>query len=166
MPRRKVKIFVSYARANKKLSRRFIDKFREMVAASRRFEYVFWQDNEILVGENWHAEIQAALDRCDLGMVLISPAFLGSKYITEDELPKFVGNGAKPLIPVMLQPVDFEYHDLKGLHEAQIFMLDTPNLQAPKAYGQCSNKQRYQFVMDLFRQLEKRLEKLFETVQL
>ena len=162
MERQEVKIFVSYARANKKLSRRFIDKFREMVAASRRFEYIFWEDSDILVGENWHQEIQTALQDCKIGIALISPAFLGSRYITREELPKFVGEDAKPLIPVMLQPVDFDYHDLKGLEEKQIFMLDSDNLKAPKAYGQCSSKQRYQFTLNLFRQVEKRLAKIFE----
>ena len=142
-----MKIFISYARANKKLARRFFDKFFEVARPSKRYNYIFWQDTEILVGEDWNTEIQAALDECDLGLLLISPAFLGSQYITEHELPKFIGVGAKPLIPVMLQPVDFEFHDLKGLTDAQIFMLDTPNLRVPKAYGQCSTSQRHQFVV-------------------
>lgn len=162
MAKKDVKLFISYARANKKLARRFFEKFYEVAAPSKRYNYIFWQDTEILVGENWHAEIQKALDECDLGLLLISPAFLGSQYITEEELPKFVGDRAKPLIPVMLQPVDFEYHDLKGLTESQIFMLDTPNLEVPKAYGQCSSNQRYQFTLNLFRQVEKRLKKLFK----
>jgi hypothetical protein len=162
MAKKEVKLFVSYARANKKLARRFFEKFCEVTAPSKRYKYIFWQDTEILVGENWHAEIQKALEECDLGLLLISPAFLGSQYITEEELPQFVGDSAKPLIPVLLQPVDFEYHDLKGLEESQIFMLETTNLGAPKAYGQCSTSQRYQFVMNLFRQVEKRLKKLFK----
>ena len=156
-----VKFFVSYSRRNKSLAGRFLDKFCEIVAPSKRYAYDFWRDSRILVGTEWHTEIQEALAQCNLGLILISPAFLGSKYITKHELPNFIGDQAKPVIPVMLQPIDFDLYDLKGLQKKQIFMLDTPNLKAPKSYGQCSAKQRYQFIMELFRQVERRLNKIF-----
>ena len=158
--KKKVKFFVSYARANKDLATRFLEKFREQASPSKKYKYIFWRDSKILVGEQWNDKIQEALRQCDLGLVLISPAFLGSQYITEHELPKFVGSKAKPLIPVMLQPVDFQYHDLKGLQKAQIFRLDRPRFRSPKSYGECTGRQRNQFALDLFRQVELRLDKL------
>ncbi len=161
MAKKKVQLFVSYARANKELTSRFLDNFRQHVAPSKSYNYSFWSDSDILVGENWHEEIQEALEHCILGLILISPALLGSQYITEHELPKFVGSHAKPLIPVMLQPVDFERYDLKGLKKNQIFRLDRPKFRSPKSYYECSGKQRNQFVLDLFGQVEERLDKLF-----
>ncbi len=158
--KKKIKIFVSYTRANRDLATRFLEKFREQVTPSRNYKYVFWRDAEILVGEKWHDEIQEALMDCNLGLLLVSPAFLGSQYIDEHELPKFVGSNAKPLIPIMLQPVDFERHDLKGLQRAQIFRLDGPRFRSPKSYGECTGLQRDRFAQELFRQVESRLDKL------
>jgi hypothetical protein len=152
--------FVSYARANQDLAAKFLEKFLEQVTPSKNYEYAFWRDTEILAGEKWHDEIQKALMHCDLGLLLISPALLGSQYISQLELPIFVGAGAKPLIPIMLQPVDFERHDLKGLQAAQIFRLDRPKFRSPKSYGECVGPQREQFAQELFRQVEARLDKL------
>ena len=153
-------MFVSYARANRDLAARFLEKFQEQAAPSKQFDYTFWRDNDILVGEKWHEEIQHALGECDAGLVLVSPAFLGSQYIQDHELPKFVKGGDKPVIPVLLQPIDLERHDLKGLQQAQIFRLDRPRFASSKAYGECSGSHRDQFALELFRQVEARLDKI------
>ena len=158
--KKKIELFVSYARSNMILTGKFLDSYKEQVAASKYYEYIFWQDTEILVGEKWHEAIDLALDRCDLGLLLISPAFLGSKYILDNELPKFVGSSTKPLIPIMLQPVDFERHDLKGLKKHQIFRLEGERFKTPKAYGDCIGNQRNRFVQALFRDVEEKLDKL------
>ena len=158
--KKKITVFVSYARANRDLATRFLKKFKEQAAPSRQYQYVFWRDNDILVGEKWHEEIQIALAQCDVGLVLLSPAFLGSQYIQDHELPKFLKSGGKPVIPVLLQPIDLDRHDLKGLQRTQIFRLDRPRFVSPKAYGECSGTQRDQFALELFRQVEARLDKV------
>jgi len=56
----------------------------------------------LVVGEEFERQILEAIGRCDFGLLLISPAFLGSKFITEKELPAFV-SGNKPSVLVMLQ---------------------------------------------------------------
>ena len=158
--KKKITVFVSYARANRDLATRFLKKFKEQAAPSRQYQYLFWRDNDILVGEKWHEEIQVALVQCDVGLVLISPAFLGSQYIQDHELPKFLKSGGMPVIPVLLQPIDLDRHDLKGLQRTQIFRLDRPRFASPKAYGECSGTQRDQFALELFRQVEARLDKV------
>ncbi|MDZ7695869.1 MAG: toll/interleukin-1 receptor domain-containing protein [Deltaproteobacteria bacterium] len=157
----KIRLFVSYARANKNLADKFMKRYKEQVEASKNYEYVFWWDENILVGEAWHAGIAQALQKCNLGLILISPALLGSRYISEHELPNFVGNAPKPLIPVMLQSVDFERMDLKGLKKYQIFRLEGEKFKAPKSYGDCTGNQRDRFVQMLFGNVEKRLDALF-----
>lgn len=160
--KKKITIFVSYARANRDLATRFLRKFQEQSAPSKQYHYAFWRDNDILVGEKWHEEIQHALGQCDVGLVLVSPAFLGSQYIQDHELPEFVKGGDKPVIPVMLQPIDLERHDLKGLQQRQIFRLDRSRFASPKAYGECSGSHRDQFALELFRQVEDRLDKVLK----
>lgn len=158
--KKRVSVFVSYAHANQELAGRFIDQFRQFTTPSKTYQYQFWKDQKLLAGENWDQEIKKALRNCDLGLLLISASFLGSKYIESVEL-KYLEN--KPLIPVLLWPVDFERHDLKGLKEKQIFRFTRPGLVNPKSYGQCSSKQRVEFIFALFQQVEKRLDKIYYT---
>ncbi len=161
MAKQDVTVFVSYARANKDLAARFLKAFREQTDASKSFRYTYWQDGDILVGEEWRESIHKALESCDVGLLLVSPAFLGSQYITEEELPRFVGGRAKPVIPVMLQPVDLDLHDLKGLDGKQIFRLELPTLSKPKAFAECRDARRDAFALELFRRVEAKLARLF-----
>ncbi len=159
--KKRITLFVSYARANKVLAGNFLKRFKEQVAPSKTYAYHFWRDSKIPVGTDWHVEIEKALADCDLGLLLVSPAFLGSRYISEFELPEFTGNNRKPVIPVMLQAVDFKRHDLKGLQEQQIFRLDGERFKSPKAFGDCIGNQRDRFVQQLFCAVEDRLDRLF-----
>ena len=162
MAKRKVTLFVSYARANRVLASKFLDRFRDSVGPARNYSYSFWRDGDILVGEGWHEEIQQAIEKSDLGLLLISPAFLASQYIAENELPKFVGlRSKKPVIPVMLQPVDLDLHDLKGLKHRQIFRLDRSRFHNPKSFAECTGQQRDDFALGLFRQVESKLARLY-----
>jgi hypothetical protein len=160
MAKKRISFFISYARANKELANRFLVKFQEQLTPSKNFEYKFWKDNEIKVGEKWHEEINRAIDNCRLGLFLVSPAFLGSQFIKKHELPKFIKSKSKAIIPIMLQPIDFERHDLKGLEKLQIFRLEGKHFQSPKAYGDCIGNQRERFVQELFKQVEDRMEKI------
>ncbi len=56
--KKKVKVFISYARKNKKLAVSFLDKFYDQVKPSKRYKYSFWRDSDILVGEDWHKTIK------------------------------------------------------------------------------------------------------------
>ncbi len=159
----KVHFFVSHAHTDDELAKAFIEEFREMSAPSRKYAYKFWRDAEIMPGENWKKEITDALKKCDLGLLLISPAFLGSKFISSEELPAFIGNKAKPMIPVMLKMVNFRRHDLKGLDSRQIFRLKVEGVKQPKSFAQCSSSQRTEFVYELFDQVEERLDRLYDT---
>ena len=101
-------------------------------------------------------QIIEARDNCDFGLLLVSPSFLASKFITENELPIFL-SGEKGSIPVMLQPVDFDRHDLKGLEKQQIFRLDFEGFKEPRAYGECKKHRRDTFVTELFKAIEDKL---------
>lgn len=154
--RKNVNFFVSYAHKNKTLVNGFIDKLSDMLAPSKNHNYMLWKDTGLVVGEDWEKQILKARDECDFGLLLISPAFLASKFITEKELPTFV-SGKKPAIPVMLQPVDFSRHDLKGLEKKQIFRLDHEGFTAPRAYGECKQNRRETFAFELFKSIEDKL---------
>ena len=95
-----------------------------------------------------------------LGLLLVSPAFLGSEFITKKELKAFVGSVAKPVVPVMLRRINRKRHNLKGLENFKIFELevDQENL---RSFAQCGHKQEYDFAYELHEQVEARLDKIY-----
>jgi internalin A len=50
----------------------------------------FWSDRDIEPGARWHNEIQEELDCAKVALLLVSPAFLASSYITSNELPNML----------------------------------------------------------------------------
>ena len=104
--KRVVRFFVSYAHEDNELAEKLMKEFRVQFKPSRRYELELWVDREIMVGEDWNQRIQQAIHDCDFGLLLVSPAFLGSDYIGEHELPHFIGaisESKKPVLPVGLR---------------------------------------------------------------
>ena len=157
--KRPILFFVSYARANRRLADHFLAGLFEQMLLSRAYVYRLWTDTELLPGEAWDREIKAALDASELGLLLLSPAFLGSEYITRLEWPHFLAS-RKPVIPVMFETVDFARHDLRGLEEKQVFRVTSERGVTPRAYADCNGIGRRRFVQELFIQIEKRLDKV------
>jgi len=125
------------------------------MAPSAKYEFQLWDDRAIITGEPWEQEIGRAIDESHLGLLLVSPAFLGSEFVSANELPRYVGSESKPAIPVEVQAVNFARHDLKGLEEQQLFRLDRQ-----KPFGKCTGNNQTRFVEQLYDQIEHRLQRL------
>lgn len=149
-------LFISYAKKNHVLANSFMESFKEYVKPSKRFDYKFWQDVDLMPGDKWKDIIEENLSNCDIGILLISTAFLSSTYISEVELKSLINN-KKMIIPVMLSKINFNHHDLKGLDEYQIFRLNSPDFKCPRSYGELKPKRREDFIDGLFEQMENRL---------
>lgn len=155
--RRPVSLFSSYAHHDVRVASRFLRELAIHLKPSQRHEYTLWRDrDQIVVGEDWELRIRDALGRCDLGLLLLSPAFLGSKIIATVELPPLLGRG---VIPVMLRPVDHQFHNLLGLKRLQWFELLGDD-GSKRAYSECRGPSRDRFVLELFRQIERRAQGL------
>ena len=87
---RTLRLFVSYASEDRDCLEKIIEPLKVRFASSKNYEPQFWTDQDIPLGENWMEQIQKALDSCDFGLLLISPAFLASAFIDRHELPRFV----------------------------------------------------------------------------
>lgn len=130
---RTIRYFVSYAHKDKALVANLLDDLGDRLAIACGFAFERWMDSDILVGERWRDAIQKALDGCDLGLLLLSPAFFASGFIRREELPALLSRtpsptGAprtdplKPLVPVILKPLDLDGSaDLAGLEQIQCF---------------------------------------------
>ena len=155
MVRTLVRFFISYAHADESVCNSLLRQVQSQMAPSATYEFQLWDDRAILPGERWEAEILQAIDESHLGLLLVSPAFLGSPFITNTELPRFVGSESKPAIPVEVQAVNFARHDLKGLQDHQLFRLDRK-----KPFGKCTGSNQTRFVEQLYDQIERRLKRL------
>ncbi|MBE2286506.1 MAG: TIR domain-containing protein [Prosthecobacter sp.] len=155
--KRVVRFFISYAHENKGLAETLVSALRSQFGPSRRYQLELWIDREIMVGEKWHERIQRAIAECDFGLFMVSPDFLGSDYIGENELPPFLSAPTgKPVVPVGLVPVSFSRHDLKGLKENQIFFLRGRSFDQMRQAAE-----KTEFARHLHEEMEKRLDAWF-----
>ncbi len=123
-----LRCFVSYARADAKLKEDLLRRLKIRLAGSTEFGFEIWDDVEILPGQDWRAEIDQALSRCHLGLLLVSHEFLASTFIREEELPRLVPEisrapvAERRAVPVALGDVILDgSFDLGGLDRLQIF---------------------------------------------
>jgi ubiquinone/menaquinone biosynthesis C-methylase UbiE len=80
-------VFISYSRDDKEWLGR-LQVFLTPVFRAGRLK--FWDDTNIRMGDSWRAEIQAAIDRARIAVLLVSPNFLASEFIATDEFPKIL----------------------------------------------------------------------------
>ena len=72
---------------------------------------VIWDDTKIEVGSEWQHEIEHALDTCKVAILLISPSFLASKFIVDQELPRILEAARARgviVLPVHISPTAYE----------------------------------------------------------
>jgi WD40 repeat protein len=164
--KRVVRFFVSYSRADKQLVDALVKDLNAHFGSSARYELLPWIDRDILVGERWREGIEKAIKDCDFGLMMISPSFFGNTFITEQELPHFVGAEddpkLKPVLPVGLVPVVIGSHDLKGLDKHQFFLFQNKRLPEGRYYDQMpAGSKRREFALNLYLAIEKRLDAFF-----
>lgn len=114
-------MFVCYAHADNEPPHRWLDRLLEMIEPlNRRGVVRTWSDHAIDIGERWDAEIQRSLATARAAVLLISPAFLASKYIHSSELPVLLRRAQDErslrILPVLLRPslfreLTFRYPD-------------------------------------------------------
>jgi hypothetical protein len=78
-----VRIFISYSHRDET----FLEELKtHLKAVVRGADLELWDDRRLRAADDWHAEIQAALDAADLVLLLVSPDFLASDYIRRHEV--------------------------------------------------------------------------------
>lgn len=70
----------------------------------------FWDDRRIRPGELWDDVIKANLKKADIALVLVSQAFLDSRYCQNVEIEQCLAQ-QKHLFPIILSPCDWRRHD-------------------------------------------------------
>lgn len=146
--------FLSYAHADAADVDRFRNVFQPLLRSSAKYQFSPWADYLILPGEQWRSEIDQALERCRFGLLLASPNFLASPFITENELPALL---SKPMVvPVALHQILFNgLMDLKGL-DCRLVFHDAKG----RPFDACGTMRvRRDFALELYTKIVALLEK-------
>jgi hypothetical protein len=114
-------IFISYAHADQdRVDWR--ERLRTFLAPiERRVNVTVWDDSVIQAGTDWRADIELALRRARVAILLVGPKFLSSEFIQSNELPTLLaaskGEGVT-VIPVITQYAPYK---LSALERYQAF---------------------------------------------
>ena len=88
------RVFVSYSHKDKK----WLEKFSAVLAPDIRNGRVdYWDDRELQPGDPWYAKILDGIEAARVAVLLVSPNFLASRFIMEEELPEILAARAEGL---------------------------------------------------------------------
>jgi small GTP-binding protein len=103
-----LKIFISYSHKDEP----FKDELVTMLAGLQRRGIVdAWHDRRIDAGDEWYKSIQDAMDDCDLSLLLVSPDYLASRFIQDEEQPKLLQRRREMqarVIPIIVRPCTWQ----------------------------------------------------------
>ena len=73
-------------------------------AVELAYEIELWADTSLYAGHHWNATIQQAIDAAEIFVLLVSPAFIASHYIYDNEIPAIRTRGSTGglVLPVVL----------------------------------------------------------------
>ncbi len=149
---------VSYAHDDERLVNEFLRLMKPRCASLRQCTLNSWTDRTILLGQDWRDEIDLAIGNSDFGILLISPSFLASPFITEVELPALLARTEALVLPIGLEAVSFGKADLKGLESLQTFLLHRRGQVERRWFSETGGNNRKRFCDHLIEQLMSRFE--------
>ena len=74
----------------------------------------FWRDARIVTGDLWDDEIKEHIGNSAIALVLVSQGLLNSKYIMNEEIPRFLKKRREDgmvVFPVILSACEWQRHD-------------------------------------------------------
>jgi hypothetical protein len=148
-PSTRTKVFISYSHKDKKWLKRLQKHLKPL---EREDNLDCWDDTHIQSGDNWKQEIQKALDKAQVAVLLISANFFASDFIDETELPSLL-NAAKAkgvcILPVILSACRFERN------------IDLASFQSVNPLNKPLSKNSYNEQEEIFDRIAQEIENAF-----
>ena len=119
-------VFISYSHADGD----WLKRLQIMLAPLRRQGMLdVWEDTRIQVGQDWKAEIEKALMRAKVAVLLVSPDFLASDFIARHELPPLLEAAKKQGATIFGVPLRHSLYRVTELPATRRLM--TPECPCP-----------------------------------
>ena len=147
------KLFLSWCHRDLELKQDLLERLEPNLAILDGLKFFWWEDAHLQIGEEWRRDILRRVGECDYGLLLLSPGFFASDFITKEELPHFVGAAAvKGALPVLLRIVPLDgSRTLHGTEHHQIFT------ERGKSYAELSGSSRDMFAVNLASEIAARI---------
>src|SRR5262245_17949778 len=100
----RTKLFISYSHKDV----RWLKAVKEQLAVLERERLLnVYDDTRLLAGEAWHARLDSEMSAAKVGLLLISPSFLTSEFILDNEVPRLFDRhaaGGMSIYPLLVRP--------------------------------------------------------------
>ncbi|WP_439483994.1 leucine-rich repeat domain-containing protein [Cyclobacterium plantarum] len=120
------KIFISYAHDDREYFEVFSKEFSKHLNTSVKYSFSSFDDREILLGSDWNSRLEKEIETCQVGILLVSSAFLTSEYIQEKELADLILR-LKDHHGFVLVPIYFEAFDFHDWHHLKVYQFFKPS---------------------------------------
>ena len=107
LAKRKPTVFISYSHADKEWLARLHIHLRPL---EKDNQIELWDDTRIKSGAKWKENIEKALDRAAIAVLLISADYLASDFVVDNELPPLLRSAEEKgttILPLILKPCRF-----------------------------------------------------------
>ena len=102
-------IFISYSHEDERWKQRLTT---QLAVLESEGILEAWDDRRIGAGEDWYDQIQQAMDRACVAILLISAEFLTSNFVRREEIPKLLQRREEEglrVVPVILKPCPWKH---------------------------------------------------------
>ncbi|NJL28337.1 MAG: toll/interleukin-1 receptor domain-containing protein [Thermoanaerobaculia bacterium] len=104
------KVFISYSHKDSEL---FSELMEHLEPFRQELLLEPWNDQEIGPSESWYRRICEEMDTADAALLLVSPHFLASKFITKEEVPRLIE--AREAGRLLLAPLYLDHASAEAL---------------------------------------------------
>jgi len=113
MPKRKIKVFISYAHKDSEYFEVFSEGLKNSLYTSDKFDFGAWEDSDIQVASFWDDTIKKHLSTSDIAILCVSSNFLNSRYIAANEFGLLI----KEYPDTLIIPVYFNHCNINAWDE-------------------------------------------------
>jgi hypothetical protein len=97
-------VFICYSHQDEKWRQRLQ---KHLGVLERQGELEVWDDRRIAAGADWRAEIETAIEKARVAVLLVSADFLTSGFINNEEVPRLLARRKDEglrIVPLIVRP--------------------------------------------------------------